>query len=303
MSTSQQRALEAKAAVLALAMKQETSWSKISKNLLSLKSQDEPISWESFPSSFDWTMFPANLTWDQLGQESLFDIPASGNSFEFEEKLIDDLAGQDIQMILCCEADFPVEILDAKPIPPFLFYKGTMQPNDSNGIAIIGTRKASDPALKAAEKFAQELAEAEVPVISGLASGIDTAALRGSLTANGRTIAVIGTGIDNYYPPENHNLQDEISDKGLLISQFLPGSSPTKKSFPMRNAIMSAYASASLVIQADDRSGARHQARVAGEQGRQVLLYEPIMKYESWALEAIQKGKAKFVNTLQDIVG
>ena len=157
MSTSQQRALEAKAAVLALAMKQETSWSKISKNLLSLKSQGEPISWESFPSSFDWTMFPANLTWDQLGQESLFEIPASGNSFEFEEKLIDDLAGQDIQMILCCEADFPVEILDAKPIPPFLFYKGTMQPNDSNGIAIIGTRKASDPALKAAEKFAQEL--------------------------------------------------------------------------------------------------------------------------------------------------
>lgn len=303
MTTSNQKALAAKAAVLALAMKQETSWSKISKNLLSLKAQGEPISWESFPSSFDWTMFPENLTWDQLGQESLFDIPASGNSHEFEEKLIDDLASHDVQMILCCEADFPVEILDAKPIPPFLFYKGTMQPNDSNGIAIIGTRKASDPALKAAEKFAQELAEAEVPVISGLASGIDTAALRGSLTANGRTIAVIGTGIDRYYPPENHNLQDEISEKGLLISQFLPGASPTKKSFPMRNAIMSAYASASLVIQADDRSGARLQARVAGEQGRQVFLYDPIMKHESWAQEAVQKGKAKFVNTLQDIVG
>ena len=303
MTTSNQKALAAKAAVLALAMKQETSWSKISKNLLSLKAQGEPISWESFPSSFDWTIFPENLTWDQLGQESLFDIPASGNSHEFEEKLIDDLASHDVQMILCCEADFPVEILDAKPIPPFLFYKGTMQPNDSNGIAIIGTRKASDPALKAAEKFAQELAEAEVPVISGLASGIDTAALRGSLTANGRTIAVIGTGIDRYYPPENHNLQDEISEKGLLISQFLPGASPTKKSFPMRNAIMSAYASASLVLPAADRSGARLPARVAGEQGRQVFLYDPIMKHESWAQEAVQKGKAKFVNTLQDIVG
>jgi DNA processing protein len=293
-TTSHQRALAAKAAVLALATKQETSWSKISKNLLSLKSQGEPISWETFPSSFDWSMFPDNLTWDQLGQEALFEIPASDNSNEFEESVIEDLVSQDVQMVLCC---------DAKPIPPFLFYKGTMQPNDSNGIAIIGTRKASDPALKAAEKFARELAEAEVPVISGLASGIDTAALRGSLAANGRTIAVIGTGIDRYYPPENRNLQDEISDKGLLISQFLPGSSPTKKSFPMRNAIMSAYSSASLVIQADDRSGARLQARVAGEQGRQVFLYEPIMKHESWAQEAVQKGKAKFVNTQQDIVG
>jgi DNA processing protein len=302
-TTSHQRALAAKAAVLALATKQETSWSKISKNLLSLKSQGEPISWETFPSSFDWSMFPDNLTWDQLGQEALFEIPASDNSNEFEESIIEDLVSQDVQMVLCCEAEFPVEVLDAKPIPPFLFFKGTMQPNDSRGIAIIGTRKASDPALKAAEKFARELAEAEVPVISGLASGIDTAALRGSLAANGRTIAVIGTGIDRYYPPENRNLQDEISDKGLLISQFLPGSSPTKKSFPMRNAIMSAYASASLVIQADDRSGARLQARVAGEQARQVFLYEPIMKYEIWAQEAVQKGKAKFVNTLQDIVG
>ena len=301
MATSQHKALAAKAAVLALATKQETSWSKISKNLLSLKSQGEPISWDSFPSSFDWAMFPENLTWDQLGQESLFDVPASGNSYEFEEKLIDDLASQDIQMILCCETDFPVEILDAKPTPPFLFYKGTMQPNDSNGIAIIGTRKASDPALKAAEKFAQELAEAQVPVISGLASGIDTAALRGSLTANGRTIAVIGTGIDRYYPPENHKLQDEISEKGLLISQFLPGASPTKKSFPMRNAIMSAYASASLVIQADDRSGARLQARVAREQGRQVFLYEPIMKHEFWAQEMVKKGSAKFVKSAEEM--
>ena len=303
MTTSHQKALAARAAVLALATRQEDSWSKISKNLLSLKSQGEPISWEIFPSSFDWSMFPDNLTWDQLGQESLFDIPVSGNSNEFEERVIEDLATQDIQMILCCESDFPVEILDAKPIPPFLFYKGAIQPNDSSGIAIIGTRKASDPALKAAEKFAQELAEAKIPVISGLASGIDTAALRGSVAANGRTIAVIGTGIDRYYPPENHKLQDEISEKGLLISQFLPGASPTKKSFPMRNAIMSAYASASLVIQADDRSGARLQARIAGEQGRKVFLYEPIMKYENWALEAIQKGKAQFVNCTQDIVG
>ena len=302
MTTSHQKALAARAAVLALATKQETSWSKISKNLLSLKSQGQPISWETFPSSFDWSMFPDNLTWDQLGQEALFEMPASDNSNEFEESIIEDLVSQDVQMVLCCEAEFPVEVLDAKPIPPFLFLKGTMQPNDSRGIAIIGTRKASDPALKAAEKFARELAEAEVPVISGLASGIDTAALRGSLAANGRTIAVIGTGIDRYYPPENKNLQDEISDKGLLISQFLPGSSPTKKSFPMRNAIMSAYASGSLVIQADDRSGARLQARVAGEQGRQVFLYEPIMTHENWARVMVDSGRGKFVKSVEEMI-
>lgn len=126
------------------------------------------------------------------------------------------------------------------------------------------------------------LADRGVPVISGLAAGIDTAAHTAALAAGGRTVAVIGTGIDRAYPSQNRALQEKIAGDGLVISQFLPGSPPTRTSFPMRNAVMSGYALATVVIEAAYVSGARMQARLALQHGRHVFLMRALLEHD-WA--------------------
>lgn len=110
--------------------------------------------------------------------------------------------------------------------------------------------------MRQARQLAKELADAGVPVVSGLAAGIDTAALSGALSAGGRAVAVIGTGLRHSYPKENAELQERISTVGLVISQFLPHAPPTKTTFPMRNAVMSGYSAATVVVEAPYRSGA-----------------------------------------------
>jgi DNA processing protein len=123
------------------------------------------------------------------------------------------------------------------------------------------------------------------------------------LDARGRVVAVIGTGIRRTYPSDNAELQERIATEGLLVSQFWPDAPPTRFSFPMRNELMSGWSLATLVVQADAKSGARMQARVAAEQGRLVLLYGPVMRHERWAHEAVDRGSARFVVDPDDVVG
>lgn len=294
---------KARLAVLEYVLNPENSWAKLSRNLLVKRQSNGELDWDSIPDDFDWHSFPSDLTWDQLSQQSLFSMPTvSDATDDVAMELMSQIDSEGVKMTLCIEDSFPKRVLDSRPQPPFLFHKGNFSAEDSAGFAIIGTRKASELALDAASKFASDLVDAGRAIISGLAAGIDTAALESALNNEGRVIAVIGTGIDRYYPKENRHLQDRIADCGLLISQFLPGSAPTKKSFPMRNSVMSSYSFASLVIQADDRSGARLQARIAAEQGRQVFLYEPIMKHEPWAQSMVQNGLAKFVESAVELV-
>jgi DNA processing protein len=120
-------------------------------------------------------------------------------------------------------------------------------------------------------------------VASGLARGIDTAAHHAALDAGGRTVAVIGTGISRAYPAENRALQEEIAARGLVLSQFWPDASPSKQSFPMRNVTMSGYGLATVVVEAGEQSGARIQARVAVEHGRQVILTDQVVARNAWA--------------------
>lgn len=137
-------------------------------------------------------------------------------------------------------------------------------------------------------------------MISGLAVGIDTAAHTAALAADGRTVAVIGTGIDRVYPAQNAALQEEIAAKGLVISQFLPGSPPTKTSFPMRNAVMSGYALATVVIEAAYRSGARMQARLALQHGRHVFLMRTLLDHD-WARDYAQRPGVTVVANAGDV--
>ena len=148
--------------------------------------------------------------------------------------------------------------------------------------------------------LAAGLAARGVPVISGLAAGIDTAAHTTALAAGGRAVAVIGTGIDRAYPAQNAALQEEIATKGLLISQFLPGAPPTKTSFPMRNAVMSGYALATVVIEAAYQSGARMQARLALQHGRHVFLMRSLLQHD-WARGYAERPGVTIVDNAEHV--
>ncbi|MFI9558956.1 DNA-processing protein DprA [Nonomuraea endophytica] len=138
------------------------------------------------------------------------------------------------------DADYPSQLRSIHQMPPILFTKGTLA-EDTRAIAVVGTRQASEQGLRTASAMARDLALAGVTVVSGLAKGIDAAAHRAALEAGGRTVAVIGTGIDQSYPAENRALQRQISRDGLLLSQFWPDAPPSRRNFPMRNAVMSGY--------------------------------------------------------------
>jgi DNA processing protein len=135
-------------------------------------------------------------------------------------------------------------------------------------------------------------------VVSGLAAGIDTAALSAALSAGGRAVAVIGTGLRRSYPKEN---QQRIGEAGLVISQFLPDAPPTKTMFPMRNAVMSGYSAATVVVEAPNRSGARMQARLALEHGRQVFLLDTLL-VNDWARDYAERPNTVVVRDVSDVI-
>jgi DNA processing protein len=139
--------------------------------------------------------------------------------------------------------------------PPFLFIRGIIKKEDELSIAIVGTRGATVYGKKIAEEFAAAFAQAGITVVSGMARGIDTAAHRGALKGNGRTIAVLGCGVDICYPPENKDLMNEIIKNGAIISEFTIGRPPLAHNFPQRNRIISGFSKAVVAIEAKEKSG------------------------------------------------
>lgn len=186
-----------------------------------------------------------------------------------------------LNLVTVLDAEYPRRLLDIRETPPFLFYEGILLPDDA-GLSVVGSRGASSAGLKLAGDVARFLVEQGLTVISGLAAGIDAAAHRAALEVGGRTVAFIGTGITKSYPAQNAGLQREIAERGLVLSQFFPDAPPTKQSFPMRNASMSGYGLATIVIEASERSGTRIQTRLAGEHGRPVILTEQVASSTTW---------------------
>lgn len=181
------------------------------------------------------------------------------------------------------DSGYPPQLHEIREMPPVLFTRGTLSP-DTRAIAVVGSRSASDQGLRIAQAVSTALAKRDVTVVSGLAKGIDTVAHEAALEAGGRTVAVIGTGIRRYYPAANRKLQEYIAEVGLVVSQFWPDAAPTRQSFPMRNAVMSGYSAATVVVEAGWKSGARIQARLALQHGRPVVLTSQVMQHD-WAQE------------------
>jgi DNA processing protein len=170
------------------------------------------------------------------------------------------------------DAEYPKNLREIYDPPLVLYVKGTLTERDALAIAVVGSRRTTLYGQEMARKLAFQLARVGVTVVSGLARGIDTAAHNGALQAKGRTVAVIGCGIDIVYPSENKKLADEIVEKGgAVVTEFPFGVQPDRQNFPMRNRIISGWSLGVVVVEANLKSGALITANQAGEQGRQVF--------------------------------
>ena len=193
-----------------------------------------------------------------------------------------------LQLLTVLDDAYPENLRTVHDRPPVVFVSGSLTPEDARSIAIIGSRRASAAGLAAAAHIADTLVRAGYVVISGLAAGIDTAAHEAALHGGGRSVAVIGTGLRHSYPPQNAALQRRIAAEGAVVSQFWPDAPPTRKSFPLRNAVMSGLALGTVVVEASLRSGARVQARLALAHGRPVFLWRTLLD-QPWARELAQR--------------
>ena len=162
-------------------------------------------------------------------------------------------------------------LLGVTPSPPRLQIRGSLEPSDALAIAIVGSRRPTPYGIEVAESLAAELAARGVTIVSGLARGIDAAAHRGALQGGGRTLAVLGNGIDVVYPPENRDLLRAIEGQGAVISQFPKGTAPLPHNFPARNRTIAGLTLGVVVVEAGERSGALITAGLAADLGREVF--------------------------------
>jgi DNA processing protein len=200
-----------------------------------------------------------------------------------------------IGLLTVLDDDYPDNLKAVHDRPPLLFVDGTLIAQDARAVAVIGARSPSPTGLQAAQRTAEHLVATGFTVVSGLAAGIDTAAHTAALEADGRTTAVIGTGVRRSYPPQNATLQRSIAERGAVISQFWPDAAPSRRSFPLRNATMSGLALATVVIEASARSGARIQARRALAHGRPVFLQRQVLA-EPWARELADRPGTQVID-------
>lgn len=203
-------------------------------------------------------------------------------------------------LLTVLDGDYPENLRAVHDRPPFILVAGRLTAADARSVAVVGARMASPRGRAQARAIAGHLVDAGYVVASGLAAGIDTAAHTAALDSGGRTIAVIGTGLERAYPPENAGLQRRIGARCAVISQFWPDSPPSRRSFPMRNAVMSGLALATVVVEASDTSGSRMQARLALAQGRPVFLLASMLDRD-WARQCAAGPGAHVVRRPSDI--
>jgi DNA processing protein len=201
------------------------------------------------------------------------------------------------------DSDYPRALLEIGDPPPAFYCQGRRELLAAPAFAIVGSRNATPQGCADAEAFAAALSAAGFAIVSGLAQGIDAAAHRGGLRHAGSSVAVIGTGPDRIYPAGNRDLAHDLATRGLILSEFAPGTPPLKQNFPRRNRVVSGLSRGVLVVEATLSSGSLITARLAGEQGREVFalpgsIHSPFSK---GGHRLIREG-AKLVETAQDIL-
>jgi DNA processing protein len=199
---------------------------------------------------------------------------------------------------------FPPLLRQIYDPPAFLWVRGALRPSDERAVAIVGTRRATEYGRRLAHEFAAALVRHGFTIVSGLAYGIDLAAHRGALEAGGRTLAVLGSGVDRIYPARHAGLAREVTAQGALLSEYPLGAEPDAPNFPRRNRIVSGLSLGTLVVEAYETGGALITARLAVEQNREVFAVpSPVhSKAGAGSNRLIQQGYAKLVLTVDDIL-
>jgi len=255
------------------------------------------------PNSMGWPEIAAEVAlrgsatalWDEIYPAALDGMGGSEDTTrsEAEHTWTQWTASSDFDVISVLDDRYPVALKQIHQIPPLLFTRGELRPIET-AVSVVGSRDATNEGLRIAANVARGLVDRHITVLSGLATGIDTAAHRATLDAGGRPVGVIGTGILRTYPAASKDLHREVAAAGALVSQFLPDAPPQKHSFPMRNATMSGLGLASVVVEAGEHSGARIQARVAVEHGRPVVLTDLVVQRTQWG-QALRDRPGVFV--------
>jgi len=198
---------------------------------------------------------------------------------------------------------YPEMLREIEDAPLILYMKGNIIPQDRYAISVVGSRKLTEYGASVADNFAGNLASMGFTIISGMARGVDSLSHRAALKAGGRTIAVLGSGVDVPYPPENKALMEKIIESGGVISEFTPGTLPDKENFPRRNRIISGLSLGVLVVEATSDSGALITARYAADQGREVFAVPGnITSANSEGTNKLIRNGARLVRHANDIV-
>lgn len=245
--------------------------------------------------------------------EALFELEAKAPSVDISAAVdgaaleLAAWASEGIGLVSILDEGYPQNLRAVYDRPPLLFVSGELAPEDMYSVSVVGSRRPSDGGVAVTRSLAGELVDAGYTVASGLAAGIDTAAHTGALDAGGRTLAVLGTGLRHCYPRHNAELSWRIAQECALVSQFWPDAPPTRRSFPMRNAVMSGMTLGTVIVEATHTSGTRVQARLALAQGRPVFLYSALLR-QAWARELARRpgvhvveGSAQLVERLEHL--
>lgn len=222
---------------------------------------------------------------------------------QFSSEQVKRLAGTGSRLVTFWDEDYPWRLKEIYDPPVFLFVRGDFGPEDKYSIGIVGTRVPSNYGKRIAEKLTVELSRKGLTIVSGLAYGVDTIAHRHALQNGTRTIAVLGSGVDNIYPSENRLLAKEIESQGAVISEFPLGTGPDRTNFPRRNRIVCGLSLGIVVIEAGTKSGALITASMALDQNREVFAVPGnIDSTKSFGTNELIKQGAKVVTSVEDIL-
>ena len=221
---------------------------------------------------------------------------------ELDQEL-DQLQRRKVMVLTYLDTQYPAPLKTIPDPPPLLYVQGSLLDTDRHAVAIVGTRKVSAAGRIFAEELARELARMGFTIVSGLARGVDAAAHRGALAGKGRTLAVMGCGLDRTYPVDHRQLRETIEQHGAVLSELPLGAAPHSYHFPRRNRIISGLSLGVVVTEAAIESGSLITARLAAEQGREVFAVPGFVKAESSrGPNSLIKDGARLVESAQDIL-
>lgn len=217
-----------------------------------------------------WKASPADLAGAGLGLKLIERVVQARENVDLD-KVWERIESQGIKILTWQDEAYPQRLKEIDQPPPVLYIRGEYLPDDLFAVAIVGTRRVTPYGRQITEELSSFLAANGLTVISGLARGVDAIAHQSALKAGGRTIAVLGSGVDRIYPPEHRGLAEQMMQQGAIVSDYAPGTPPDASNFPPRNRIISGLSLAVVVIEAGETSGALITAEFAAEQGREVF--------------------------------